>query len=276
MHTTASDGRWSPQALIDQVQEAGIELFAVTDHDSLGALAQTAILAREAGLRFLPGVEISTRLNGQAYHLLAYGIDPEDTSLQDFVRVNETRLISASDEGVRLLAQAGYPVSLDEYATYTWDRRRGGWRALNYLIDRGLCHNVGSYFDELFAGDVKHPQAEFAPLQEAIAVARAAGGVVVLAHPGASFYNGLDIARLDDLVDMGIQGLECYATYHDDATTDWFLNYCRSRGLLVTGGSDCHGGFAGRTLGVPRVYTSQLRLGAIEERILQPHPERDQ
>jgi predicted metal-dependent phosphoesterase TrpH len=268
LHTTASDGSWSPEVLIEKVQQAGIGLFAVTDHDSMDALAPTAELAREAGLHFLPGIELSARLDGQIFHLLAYGIDPADRDLQAFAKVNEARLLSASDDGVRLLAEAGHPVSLDEYATYTWDRQRGGWKALNYLIDKGLCHNVHSYFDELFAGDPKLPQADFPPPEEAVAVARAAGGTVILAHPGASFYNGVESTRLDDLVDMGVQGLECYAIYHDEATTRRFLDYCRSRDLLITGGSDCHGGFAGRTLGIPRLYTCDLQLGAIEDRIL--------
>jgi hypothetical protein len=92
---------------------------------------------------------------------------------------------------------------------------------------------------------------------------------VVLAHPGAAFYNGLHRSRLDELVDMGLQGLECYSFHHDAEMTRAFLDYCQSRDLLITGGSDCHGGFAGRALGVPPVDYSSLRLGTLEERILE-------
>jgi predicted metal-dependent phosphoesterase TrpH len=267
LHTTASDGRWPPERLIDELQRAGIGLFAVTDHDSLGSLARTAELARDAGLRFLPGVEMSARLNGQVYHLLAYGIDPGDPDLNAFVAANEARLSGASDEAVRRLAAAGYPISMDDYAAYTWDRQRGGWKALNFLIDHGICRDVHDYFGGLFAGKVAHPEAAFPPPEEAIAVARAAGGSVVLAHPGAALYNGLDTVRLDRLVDMGLQGLECFAIYHDEAAIRRFLDYCRSRDLLVTGGSDSHGGFVGRTLGLPPVYASDLRLGVLEEKL---------
>jgi predicted metal-dependent phosphoesterase TrpH len=253
---------------VTEVQLAGIGLFAVTDHDSLGSLAHTADLVRGTGLRFLPGVEISTRLNGQVYHMLAYGVDPKNAGLRALVQDNEARLQDASDEGVRLLASAGYPISLDEYAEYTWDRQRGGWKALNFLIDRGFCQDVHDYFGRLFSGNLAHPEASFHPLEEVIAVARGAGGTLVLAHPGAAFYNGLDRARLDDLVSMGIQGLECFATYHNEATTQRFLDYCHSRDLLVTGGSDSHGGFAGRMLGLPPVYTSNLRLGSLEDQLV--------
>ncbi len=268
LHTTASDGRWTPEQLLDEVQRAGIGLFSVTDHDSLAGLARTIELVRGSGLCFLAGVELSARLEGQLYHLLVYGFDPADQDLNALVAANNDRLAGASDDAVRLLIERGYPISWQEYTTYTWDRRRGGWKSLNFLIDRGFCHNVRSYFDELFVGELAHPEPDFPPPGDLIAVARQAGGVVVLAHPGALFYNGLDVERLDQLVEMGVQGLECYSFHHGEAATRSFLDYCRSRNLLVTGGSDCHGGFAGRALGVPPVHVGDLRLGVLEERMI--------
>lgn len=267
LHTIASDGRWTPEELMLRVQEAGIDLFAVTDHDSLGSLAHTAKQVSGNGHRFLPGVELSARLNGQTYHLLAYGFDPLDRSLNEFVDANRARLSGASDQAIELLIGAGYPITLDDYAAYTWDRQRGGWKALNFLIDRGFCRGVHDYFGELFVGELEHPQADFPSPEEAIAVAQQAGGVVVLAHPGARFYNGLDAGRMDELVDMGLEGLECYSFHHSQAATQGFLDYCHSRNLLITGGSDCHGGFAGRSLGVPPVYLDDLRLGELEDLI---------
>lgn len=268
LHTTASDGRWTPDELIAKVRRAGIGLFAITDHDSLGALAEAAALVRGNGLQFVPGVELSARLKGQLYHLLAYGIDPTDPGLKAFVEANNARLVAASDDAVHLLADAGYPVALDRYATYTWDRRRGGWKALNFLIDNGITRDVHDYFGELFGGGLEHPEGQFPPPGEAIEVARKAGGIVVLAHPGARFYNGLTVRRLDELVEMGMNGLECFSFHHDSRMTAHFLDYCRTRDLLVTGGSDCHGGFAHRNLGVPPVHLGDLRLGEIENRVI--------
>jgi predicted metal-dependent phosphoesterase TrpH len=268
LHTTASDGRWPPEQLIGEVQRSGIGLFAVTDHDSLGGLAETSEQVRGSGLQFLPGVELSARLNGQTYHLLGYGFEPADPDLVAFVEANNARLLGGSDDAIRLLAASGYPISLDDYATYTWDRRRGGWKGLNFLIDRGLCRDVHSYFGELFGGDLRHPEPDYPSPQKVIDVVYKAGGLVILAHPGAPFYNGLDTRRLDELVDMGLAGLEAYSFHHDEASTRFFLDYCRRRDLLVTGGSDCHGGFAGRALGVPPVSVSDLRLGELAGRLI--------
>jgi predicted metal-dependent phosphoesterase TrpH len=266
LHTTASDGRWPPEQLIDEVRRAGIGFFAVTDHDSLGSLAETAERVRGSGLRFLPGVELSSTVNGQTYHLLAFGCDLENPALRELAAANNARLGGSSDEAVRLLAGLGYPVSPDGYAGYTWDRRRGGWKGLNYLIDQGICKDVHEYF-RMFDG-IGHPKAEFPAVDQVVETVHGASGVVVLAHPGASFYNGLDVERLDLLVELGVGGLECFSFHHDEAMTRGYLAYCRSRDLLITGGSDCHGGFAGRAIGVPPVLASDLRLGYLEECVI--------
>ncbi len=267
LHTIASDGRWSPQQLIEEVQQAGIGLFAVTDHDSLDSLAETAERVRGSGLRFLPGVELSARLGGQVYHLLAYGFRPDDPDLVALVEANCARLAGSGDEAVDLLSTNGYDLAAEEYAAYTWDRHRGGWKALNFLIDRGVCRDPRTYY-ELFNGDLILPQPDYPPPEEIVAVAHNAGGIVVLAHPGVLFYNGLDEGRLDELVEMGVEGLECYSYHHDGAATRRFLDYARSRDLLISGGSDCHGGFVGRPLGLPLVYSDDLRLGPLADRAI--------
>lgn len=266
LHTTASDGRWSPEELVDQVRRAHIGVFAVTDHDSLGNLKETVELVRGSGLRFLPGVELSSALNGQDYHFLAYGFDLGNQALTDLVVANNARLSGSSDQAVSLLAALGYRVSLEDYARYSWDRRRGGWKALNYLIDQGLCGDVHEYF-RMFA-EIGHPRAKFPPVDEVIDCVRRASGTVILAHPGVSFYNDVDEERLDLLVEMGLSGLECYSFHHDRTETRRYLEYCRSRDLYITGGSDCHGGFAGREIGVPPVFGHDLRLGSLVDRMI--------
>jgi predicted metal-dependent phosphoesterase TrpH len=267
LHTTASDGRWPPERLVDEVQRAGIGLFSVTDHDSLGSLARVSQLVRGSGLCFLPGVELSARLNGQVYHLLAYGFDVVDSDLVALVAENNVRLTSADDVVVDLLAEAGYSVSPADYAGYRWDRRRGGWKALNFLIDQGLCRDTRDYFERLLR-DIDRPDPDFPPPDEIVSVVRRAGGVVILAHPGASFYNGLSVSQLDQLVGMGVAGLECHSFHHDEETTRGFVSYCFDRNLLITGGSDCHGGLVGRSLGVPLIYSRDLKLGDLREKAI--------
>ena len=97
---------------------------------------------------------------------------------------------------------------------------------------------------------------------------RKAGGVAVLAHPQLYFDNGLDVQRLDQLIEKGVEGIECFSSYHDRVTTQELLDFCRRRRMLITGGSDCHGGFVGRALGMPEIHVRDLDLGVLEEKVI--------
>jgi predicted metal-dependent phosphoesterase TrpH len=263
IQTTASDGCWTPERVVAEVRAKGIELFAVTDHDSTASVRRASALAREAGLAFLPGVEVSTLLDGHLFHVLAYGFDLDSPALMGLLQENRARLEQTNEDVLHRLIAAGYEIALDDYVAYEYDRTRGGWGVLNFLIDRGFCTGVSDYFDNL----VSQFPREWPPFPhpaEAVAVIREAGGVPILAHPGVSLnYVGISEGTLHPFLDFGIAGLECYACYHDEATTRFCLDWCTRHDLLITGGSDCHGGFVGRELGVPVVDTADLWLGEL-------------
>jgi predicted metal-dependent phosphoesterase TrpH len=267
IHTTASDGCWPPERVVTEVQERGIALFAIADHDSVASVRPAETLALEVGLAFLYGVEISALLDGHLFHILAYGFDPSHPALASLLEKNQARLRQTNEDVIHRLRAAGYEIDLDDCATYTYDRTRGGWRVLNFLIDRGLCTGVRDYFDRLTAS-LALPLPPFPHPAEVIATIRRAGGVPILAHPGASLrHAGVTEESLRPFLDLGIGGLECYTSYHDEATTRLCRDWCDRHDLLITGGSDCHGGFVGRELGVPVVDTADLRLGKLAERL---------
>lgn len=269
IHTIASDGCWTPEETIAHVQDAGIRLFAVADHDTVANVSPIARLARQAGLLFLPAAEVSTVLDGSGFHILAYGVDPDNPALRQMLDANRQRLEWINEETLRRLVKAGYPIDMAAYASYQHDPSRGGWRALNFLIDTGLCKDVHDFMDRLFVPPIRPPWPDFPHPAEAAAVIRKAGGLPVLAHPGLSLQaQGVTERTLTPFLDFGIAGLECYARYHDPATTKTCLDFCSRHDLLVTGGSDCHGPFAGRSLGSPRVELADLRLGPLMERII--------
>jgi predicted metal-dependent phosphoesterase TrpH len=178
------------------------------------------------------------------------------------------------DELVQDLINAGYELDFAEYLNYVWDRQRGGWKSLNYLIDKGLCRDVNSFFNELFVGDLRADFPAFSSPAEVVAVIRGAGGIPVWAHPANSLSKQAHFDLEDDesivsqMVDAGIQGLEVYACHHDEYWTARCLAWSEQYDLLVTGGSDSHGGFVGRHLGQPEIYLDDLRLGPIADRII--------
>lgn len=270
IHTTASDGTWTPEETVAQVRAAGIGLFAVADHDTLkGALAVADIVRQTPGApAFLPAVEISTALNGALVHILGYGVRPDHPSLNDLLQANRARLEWINEETIRRMVQAGYPIDLEAYAAYENDPRRGGWKGLNFLIDSGLCRDVRDFFERIFVDPVRPPMPDFPHPAEAVARIREAGGVPVLAHPGGSFRGQPIEAVLETFRALGIAGVECHTPYHSPETTARCREFCFRHGLLVTGGSDCHGSFADRQLGVPPVTADDLRLEVLREFVI--------
>ncbi|MBN1262490.1 MAG: PHP domain-containing protein [Anaerolineae bacterium] len=271
IHTTASDGRWTAKQLVEGVLAEGIALFAVTDHDSVGNIAPVMALLDGAGLAFLPGVEVSTLQAGNVFHILGYGIDPTHGPLLALLNEHETKLREVDDEDMRDLIALGFPIDWEDYVAYTYDRTRGGFKSLNYLIDLGLCDGPKDFFARI-RELLHHRWPDFAPPGAASAMIRQAGGVPILAHPGASFMKlgGVTGDNLHSALAWGIAGVECYSQYHDPETTAFCVDWCTRHDLLITGGSDYHGGLVNRQLGKPFVDTDQLRLGELEDKIMAP------
>ncbi|BBB91474.1 MAG TPA: PHP domain-containing protein [Methylomusa anaerophila] len=261
IHTTASDGSWTPSRLIDEVGKAGIGLFAVTDHDTTQNIAETGRLAAAAGLAFLPGVEVSSTLGNQSFHILGYGIDPDNEELRRLIAWNTQLLAEADHNSIRKLIADGFAIDYGEYAAYQHDPARGGWKSLSFLIDKGFCRDVNDFFSRLFTAERGIRFPDFPPPAKAIQAIRSAGGSPVLAHPGSSFHGTSLDETLDFFGKEDIAGVECFHPSHDAATTRRVIAWCQRNGLSITGGSDCHGDFVSkRRLGRPSIHLEQVRL----------------
>lgn len=264
IHSTVSDGCWTPEEVALQAYSAGISLISLTDHDTIAGVDSVIASCAPYGIGVIPGVEMSSKHNGNLIHILGYGVDWTDPAFVSMVEANGTMLADYDDRLVLSLVNAGYRIDMQEYQDYTWDLGRGGWKSLNYLIDIGLCRDVRSFFDELFVDDLEATFPQFPPPTEVIRSIKAAGGVGVWAHPITNMSDEHSSNRmlLTDMIEAGVEGLECYSCRHDEAWTEQFLRWANENDLLITGGSDSHGGFVDRQIGVPELHLSDLRLGA--------------
>ena len=235
IHTTASDGTWTPAELIAEAQKQQLGLIAVTDHDSVANVAEAMTLATAAGITLL-----------------------------ELMQHNEALLEQKDVDSIHLLARDGWPVDEAEFARYTYDRRRGGWRALAYLIDKGLCSGVGDFFKRIFTPEHDLGFPQFPAISEVIAAIHAAGGAALCAHAASGFHGpGLECV-LDILRTEKFDGFECYHSNHSEEGTQRLLQHCQKHGLLISGGSDCHGTFVPeRFLGQPFVTADMLRLDGL-------------
>jgi 3',5'-nucleoside bisphosphate phosphatase len=241
MHTTASDGRSTPEDLVNQAYEAGIRTMAVTDHDTMAGVARAAAAAAERGMTFVPGIEITSVHGGKDVHVLAYFLPELTEALRDLLaeqrrnRLDRARLIAEK------LAAVGAPIDMD--ALLQAGAALGGKslarpQIAQALIAAGHASSVADAFERYLSEDgpayVPHCGASPAEVVELIGQA---GGVSSLAHPGYTKKDEI----IPDLVAAGLTAIEAYHSSHDAEMVQRYLGAARTYGLAVSGGSDFHG-----------------------------------
>ena len=268
IHTQASDGTWTPQQLIEQLQKHGIQLFAVSDHDSVTNSLVCASLIPSTDLQMVTSVEICSSFNGTPLHVQAYGADLMNSRLDKLLQVNRQATEEAQFASLELLIEAGLPIHRSAYFSYENNPARGGWKMLNFLIDTGLCTGLEDLMVRVFNDKRRLIEPVYTSTVSVIETILAAGGIPVLAHPGAQ-RQALTDAHIVSLIEAGLRGLECYTSYHNEVISRRFIDLCNQHDLLITGGSDCHGAFVpARRLGMPKVTTGDLRLEEIMDAVI--------
>ncbi len=243
-HSTASDGLLTPTALVARAAFRGVDVIALTDHDDTLGLAAAAQAAATAGIRFVPGVEISATWERHTVHVVGLHVDATDAVLtQGLTQVRagrETRArhigqalarvgIGGAYEGARELAGGDHLISRAHFA--------------RYLVAQGKAASTRDVFRSyLVPGKPGYVAHAWAPLVDAIAWIHAAGGQAVLAHPGRYAVTPTGMHRLlSTFRDAGGDALEVISGAHTRTECETFAGHARSFGLLASTGSDFHG-----------------------------------
>ena len=241
LHSTASDGTLSPGALVRRAAEEGFTTLALTDHDTVAGIAEAQAAAREAGIRLIPGVELSCGAQKEI-HILGYGIDPQNEPLLAFSRHRREEREARAQKMVERLAQAGMPIPLSrvhELARGVVARPH----VARALVEAGYASSVSDAFDRfLVPGKCGYVPREDVRVAQAVALIHGAGGIAVLAHPMQLKLGDMAIdALVREWKGQGLDGLEVYHPSAQNNHAAMLLHLARREGLLVTGGSDFHG-----------------------------------
>ena len=245
-HTTASDGSLSPTELVTQASQLGLAALAVTDHDTVGGLAESQEAAQAIGLELVPGVELSVEDSKGRFHLLGYGFDTQNPELAEKLAALRVARAERNQQMAEKMAELGLPVTMDDVRAEAGEDAEVIARPhfAQAMIKHGVVSSVQEAFDRyLAAGKPLYQPKEVLTPREAIALLHRAGGVAVMAHPGLIPLSASNLAaRVESLTqDDGMDGLEAYYSQHSPADTERFLALAARLGLLVTGGSDFHG-----------------------------------
>jgi predicted metal-dependent phosphoesterase TrpH len=242
-HSSVSDGVLEPAQVAARAHANGVQMWALTDHDELSGVAAAAQAAGEAGMQFIPGVEISATWASQTVHIVGLGVDPGHPGLNaGLAGIRASRVGRARKLAQRLedLGIAGSYEGALRYAANPALVSRTHFA--RFLVDQGYCKNMQAVFDK-YLGDRKpaNVAVQWSALADAVDWITAAGGRAVIAHPGRYAYSLVQSAALfDRFKELGGVAIEVITGSHHPDQYRQYADVARHYGFLASCGSDFH------------------------------------
>ena len=239
-HTTASDGRLSPAALVARASGAGVSVLSVTDHDTVAAVPAVETACRACGMHCVPGIEITAVFEQTDIHVLGYFIDCASSRLRDFLAEQRMQRIDRVRQIVERLAALGVVLDVDAILAPALDDPQQSvgrpWIA-RALVAAGHAADTNDAFARWLAqGRPAFMPRAAAPPAEVIERIHDASGIASLAHPGLIGHD----EWIDGFAASGLDAVEAYHSKHDAIATARYLSIAARLGLAVSGGSDFH------------------------------------
>jgi hypothetical protein len=263
VHSNASDGTDPPAEVMSRAARAGLDVVALTDHDTVAGHAQ-ARRALPGSLTLVPGMELSCRLDGSSMHLLAYLFDPDDPDLAaQTQRIRDDRVLRAQAMVDRLI-DLGVPITWADVAAIAGSAVVGRPHIARAMAASGAIASPDQAFTREWIADGGRAYVDRYALEpgRAIGLVRAAGGVAVVAHPRADRALLVTDEQIAGLAAAGLAGVEVFHPDQPEAEQASLLGLTRDLGLIATGGSDDHGSLTGHRIGsytaAPGAYESLI------------------
>jgi 3',5'-nucleoside bisphosphate phosphatase len=257
VHSSASDGTEPPAEVMRRAAQAGLDVVALTDHDTVAghAEARRALAGPLTSLTLLPGMELSCRLADRSLHLLAYLFDADHPDLAaELRRIRDDRVLRARAM-VSRLAELGVGISWDQVAAIAGPAVVGRPHIARAMAAAGAIASPSEAFTRDWIGDGGRAYVGRYALDPvyAIGLVRDAGGVAVLAHPRAGQEYRVSDEEIGRLAAAGLAGVEVFHPDQPDAERAGLLALAHDLGLVATGGSDDHGSLTGHRIGCETV-----------------------
>ncbi|GAA0380571.1 PHP domain-containing protein [Bacillus horti] len=261
-HSTASDGTNSSQDNVALAKERGLQAIAITDHDTVSGVAEALEAGARLGVEVVPGIEISTLLDGQDIHILGYFVDYlNEDFLDELTKLRQVRN-QRNQMMVDRLKELGIEITIEQVQSK--QTKPGGNvgrpHIAEVLVDLGKVSSMEEAFEVYLGREGKaYVNPWRIPPKEGIELILRFGGVPVLAHPG--LYDKDD--EIEDFVEAGLQGIEVYHPDHSEQEVEKYEKLVTKHNLIATGGSDYHGVRNGS------VYHGELGSQPVGEAVLE-------
>jgi predicted metal-dependent phosphoesterase TrpH len=224
---------------VDKALSHGLTAIAIVDHDEVSALEEAIKYAEPLGLEVIAGVELSVNYRNLDLHLLGYCFDYKNVELLNYLNKFKEERLKRAEKMVNILTKMGMPISLEAVLKKAGPGSVGRPHIADVLIEEGYVYSFQEVFDKYIGnGKPAHVSKFKIDVASAVKLIHSAGGVSSVAHPG------LDMSKEDltMLIKSGINGIEAIHPNHNEEQTRYFREVAKKYGLLVTGGSDYHGG----------------------------------
>ncbi len=261
MHSYYSDGTMSPREIVEDAKKRNVQLIAITDHNVLDSYTELKEAAEEFGIKVIRGVEIDARFEDIVVHILAYNFE-DNENLFNLVHKAKKELLETSIELIKRMENDYENISSEDYEAYDYDKRKGGWKGIHYLFDRGITSELFEgvkYYGQYKCG---HEYFDYPTVEEVVKAVHEANGYVVLAHPCNYYKNNTKeevLEKLEKFKSIGIDGVECYYPANSEMMTETCVEFCKNNDMIITVGSDSHGEFGAVSKGI------EYYIGAVKK-----------
>ncbi|MGC8842740.1 MAG: PHP domain-containing protein [bacterium] len=237
IHSSFSDGEWSPREIIDSASRIGLSAIALTDHDTVAGVKEAITIAMTAGIEVIPAVEINTDYNDKEIHILGYFLNVDSPALLEGLKKQREARLKRNEEIIHKLNQLGMRISLEEVLGIGGGESLGRPHIAQALVNRGYAESK----EEAYAKWLKRGSPAYVPRcsiswRDAIKLINEADGIAVLAHPGKSYVDFL----IPQMIKEGLEGIEVWHPSHSPDDCHRYLLLTQELSLLATGGSDAH------------------------------------
>jgi hypothetical protein len=266
LHSTASDGVSSPEAVVQAAGVAGLQAIALTDHDTVEGIAEARGAAEALGIGLVSGVELSAYDGDDEVHVLGLHLDRLE-QMRDAMAIFQVARRERAAGIVRLLNGLGVRITFEDVLSVAKDAAIGRPHVARALVENGWAMDLRDAFDRyLGAGRPAYLDKRRISIPEAIQLIHLCGGIAVLAHPGPDGNR----ARIESLAAMGLDGVEVIHPSHSAEDRARLLALTQHLDLVPSGGSDSHGGADGvRVVGAMKVPGAWLALQQERARLVQ-------
>lgn len=239
IHSSFSDGTDSVEEILNKLKTKRIKYFSITDHNNIKSIKALKQIAIKHELYYLPGIEFSCTYKNKEYHVLAYG---KGLLIEEISKICHSLEVERVVSDQKFISQIIGERNIDDYLNYNNNASRGGWKALNFLMDKEIISDKKVFF-ELY--DKHGIKPEFISASKLLKILNSNNLISILAHP--TVYQDENKMSYEELLQWkkwGISGIEVFTQYYNDKDEiEYYLGFCKENNLIITGGSDYHGTF---------------------------------